>query len=179
MPDDLTLDTVEALELLADRVRSGQSYGDASSRLGDRRVLECLEHAAKTMRGNLRRESFPDVARSRYWDALLATVAGIHGCRVQSWGEGHKMRIVCHGREDGPVVVNAIDKPGREGETVALLLKKLGYPPAACPCGESISPLAFGICSGCARRIGARLLGAQLPAETVQVVFPPAPPLLP
>jgi len=178
MPDDLTVDTVEVLELLADRVRSGGSYGGASSRLGDRRVLECLEYAARTVCGNLRRESFPDLGRSLYWDALLATVAGISGCRVQSWGEGHKMRIACQ-RDSGIVTVNAIDRPGQEDAVVALLRDKLGYPPAVCACGEPISPLALGICPGCARRLGARLLGAQLPAETVQVVFPPAPPLLP
>jgi len=166
MPDDLTLDTAEALELLADRVRSGQSYGDASSRLGDQRVLECLENAARAVRGHLRRESFPDMPRSRYWDAVLATIAGIHGCRVQSWGEGHKMRIACQ-RDSGIVTMNAIDRPGQEDAVVALLRDKLGYPPAVCACGEPISPLALGICPGCARRLGARLLGAQLPAETV------------
>ena len=161
MPDDLTLDTVEALELLADRVRSGLSYGDASSRLGDRRVLECLEHAAKTVRGSLRRESFPDVARSRYWDALLATVAGIHGCRVQSWGEGRKMLIACR-RDSGMVTVNAIDRPGGEGGIAALLRRKLGYPPAACPCGNPVSPLASGLCPECLRRMATKLFAEKL-----------------
>jgi len=48
--EELASDTVAVLEMFAEMVRSTDRYGHLKEELGDDRVLECLEYAARLVR---------------------------------------------------------------------------------------------------------------------------------